>query len=109
MKAIDYAFAWILFVVGMVGILMIETRHPAGAVLDTPFLWILVAMFNLLRLRNGYGVKGLKAFCIGANLIVLMAEVVRIKMSGPLQLIQTIPILAETIFSIAGENNASHS
>jgi hypothetical protein len=82
MKAIDYAFAWILFVVGIVAILMIEIRHPAGAVLDTPFLWILVAMFNLLRLRNGYGVKGLRAFCIGANIVVLVAEVVDSRCSG---------------------------
>lgn len=109
MKAVDYAFAWFLFVVGIVGILMTEIRHPAGAVLDTPFLWILVAMFNLLRLRNGYDVKGLRAFCIGANLIVLVAEAVRIKMFGPMELVQTIPILVETAFSIAGKNHASHS
>ncbi len=66
-------------------------------------------MLNLLRLRNGYDVESLKAFCIGANLIALVAEVVRFKMFGPLMLIQAIPILGETIFSVAGKNDASYS
>ncbi|HEY6369986.1 MAG TPA: hypothetical protein VIX37_05365 [Candidatus Sulfotelmatobacter sp.] len=57
MKAIDDALAWILFVVGLAAILMIEIRHPAGAVPDTPFLWILVAMLNMWRLGYGYGVN----------------------------------------------------
>jgi hypothetical protein len=109
LKLIDYALAGILFVVGIVSIVMIEIRHPAGAVLNTPLLWILVAMFNLLRLRNGYEVEGLKAFCIAANLIALIVEVVRFKMFGPLILIQAVPILGETIFSVAGNNDVTYS
>jgi hypothetical protein len=105
MRTIDYALAWILFAVGFVGILVTEIRHPPGAVLDTPFLWILAAMFNLLRLRNGYRVPGLKRFCIAANVIVLMIELMRFKVSGPQDLIQGIPILSETLFSIAGKND----
>jgi len=105
-KAIDTIFAWLLFAVGFVGIVVTELRHPPGAVLDTPFLWILAAMFNLLRLRNGYRVRGLKSFCIAANVVVLVAEAVRLKMFGPFVLIQGIPMLAETVFSIAGKNDA---
>jgi hypothetical protein len=90
----------LLFITGILGILSTEIWHPKGAVLDTPILWILISMFNLLRLRNGYGVAGLKVFCIGANLAGLVMEVVRLKMFGPLGLIQGIPLLALTIFSI---------
>lgn len=107
MKTIDQTLAWILLAIGFVGILLTEVRHPPGAVLDTPFLWILAAMFNLLRLRNGYHVPRLRAFCIAANVVVLVAEVVRFKLFGPLQLIQGVPLLGETLFSIAGSNDAS--
>jgi hypothetical protein len=63
MKYVDYACAWTVFVIGVVGMTAIEIRHPPQAVLDTPLLWIFVAMFNLLRLRNGYSVRGLRVFC----------------------------------------------
>jgi hypothetical protein len=51
--------------------------------------------------RNGYGVSGLKVFCVGANLAGLAIEVARFKMFGPFALVQGIPILGVTIFSIA--------
>src|ERR1700676_376173 len=101
MKYLDYACPYLLFLIGVIGILSTELRHPAGAVLDTPILWILVSMFNLLRLRNGYSVSGLKIFCIGANLAGLAVETVRFKMFGPVALIQGIPLLGVTIFSVA--------
>jgi hypothetical protein len=107
MRTLDYALAWILFALGLAGILFIEARHPPGAVLDTPFLWILAAMFNLLRLSNGYQVRWLKSFCVAANVVVLVAEVVRFKMFGPLQLIQGVPLLGEVIFSITRRKDAS--
>jgi hypothetical protein len=101
MKYLDYACAYLLFLIGVLGIFSTEIRHPNGAVLDTPILCILVSMFNLLRLRNGYSVSGLKVFCVGANLAGLAIEVVRFKMFGPFALVQGIPILGVTIFSIA--------
>jgi hypothetical protein len=71
-----------------------------------PFLWILLAMLNLLRLHNGYGVRGLKVFCIGANVAVLALEAVRFRMFGPVNLVVAVPILVETIFSIVRNNLA---
>ena len=68
MKYVDSACAWAVFAVGVVGIVITEMRHPPHAVLDTPLLWLCIAMFNLLRLRNGYQVANLKVFCVGANL-----------------------------------------
>lgn len=100
MKYADYACAWMILVQGIVGIVITEMRHLRGAVLDTPLLWILLAMLNLLRLGNSYHVKGLRVFCIGANVSVLALEVVRFKMFGPWTLITVVPILAETFFSI---------
>jgi hypothetical protein len=100
MKYLGYACTYLLFLVGILGILSTEIWHPRGAVLDTPILWILVSMFNLLRLRNGYRVAGLKVFCVGANLAGLAIEVVRFKMFGPFALIQGVPILGATIFSM---------
>lgn len=100
MKYMDYACAWTIFVVGLVGIVLTELRHPAGAVLDTPLLWIFVAMFNLLRLRNDDDVNGLRISCIGANLCQFIFEITRMKMWGLSFLIVAVPLLAETIFSI---------
>jgi hypothetical protein len=100
MKYLGYACTYLLFLSGILGILSTEIWHPKGAVLDTPILWILISMFNLLRLRNGYSVAGLKVFCVGANLAGWVMEVVRFEMFGALDLIEGIPLLALTIFSI---------
>ena len=106
MKYVDYVCAWAIFAMGIVGVLVTEIRHPVHAVLDTPILWILVAMFNLLRLQNGYGVKSLKIFCIGANVAVVALESVRFKMFGPLGLVVALPIACEAIFSIVRSNSS---
>jgi hypothetical protein len=100
MKYVDYACAWTIFVLGLVTIVMTELWHPPGAVLDTPLLWIFVGMFNFLRLRNDGAVKGLRVFCIGANLSEFALELVRMKMAGPSYLIVAAPMLCETIFSM---------
>ncbi len=100
MKYVDYACAWAVFVIGVVGMTAIEIRHPPHAVLDTPLLWVFVAMFNLLRLRNGYSVRSLAVFCIGANVATLALEVVRLRMFGLGFLVTASLILVETIFSL---------
>ena len=99
MKYADYACAWMVLALGIVRMVITEMWHPPRAVLDTPLLWILLAMLNLLRLGNGY-VKGLRVFCIGANVSVLALEAVRFKMFGSSALIAAVPILGETLFSI---------
>jgi hypothetical protein len=96
----DYACAWIILALGVLGILRIEVVHPAHAVLDTPLLWIFVAMFNFLRLRNEDVVR-LRVFCIGANLSESIFEVARMKMWGVYPfLVVAVPIFCEAIFSI---------
>jgi hypothetical protein len=98
-----------IFVVGIVNIVMTELWHPPGAVLDTPLLWIFVAIFNFLRLRNDEGVKGLRIFCIGANLSEFILELVRMKMWGLAFLIVAVPLLAETVFSMTRSKRPAHA
>jgi hypothetical protein len=108
MRYLDYICAWMILLVAVSFTLFTEISHPPGAVLDVPFLWTLVAMLNFLRLRNDYpSLKGLKITCIGANLIALTLETVRLKLFGsvilkswgPFALIVTLAVLGETIFS----------
>ena len=82
MRYLDYVCAWMVLLSAVLFILKIATMHPRGAVLDIPILWILVAMMNFLRLRNGYGVRGLRTSCIGANVMTLFIEIVRLKLVG---------------------------
>jgi hypothetical protein len=110
MKYVDYGCAWTIFAVGFAFMVLTEVRHTPGAVLDTPLLWIFVAMFNLLRLRNDDGVKGLRIFCLGANVSVCVFEAARVKMWGaPVfpSLIVAGAIFCETIFSIFRSRRAS--
>jgi hypothetical protein len=100
MKYVDQACVWIIFFAGIAHILSTEIWHTRGVTLDLGFVWIFLAMFNLLRIGNGYSVKSLKAFCIGANLATLMFEVVRWKVFGTDGSIMAIVVSAEALFSI---------
>jgi hypothetical protein len=102
LKFVDYLCASIIFGTGVIAMITIEVRHPPHAVLDTPVLWIVVSMFNLLRLRNGYGVTNLGVFCIGANLATLVLEVVRLRMFGFVGFgsVVAVPVFAEVLFSL---------
>jgi hypothetical protein len=100
MRYLDWACAWMILLGGVAHILHTEINHPRGAVLDTGLLLITLAMLNILRLRNGYGVKGLKTFCIGANIGELILGLVGWKMFGPPALVGVILFFGETLFSI---------
>ncbi len=64
-------------------------------------------MLNLLRIRNGRGVKGLRLFCITANVTMLVFAIALIASIGKSRTLQhpQIPLvgallLAETAFSL---------
>jgi hypothetical protein len=99
-RYVDSALAWIIFAIGVVGIATTVPFHILFRSLDTPLLWLFVAMFNLLRLRNGRSAKTLTIFCIGANSAVVMLEAVRFKMWGPFALFGAVPIFCELVFSV---------
>jgi len=100
MKYVDQTCAWLIFVAGIAHIATTEILHPPRAVLDTGLLWAFVAMFNLLRIHNGYGMRRLRTFCIGANIAVLTLEVVRWRMFGLYGAVMAVLVLCETVFSI---------
>lgn len=113
MRYIDYALACVLLATAVVFMLVMETIHPRGGVLDVPFLWLVIAMMNLLRLRNtDVRVKALRTFCVGANLIGLTLEAVRFRLFGtellhrwgPYAAIAAFAMLGELLFSIVRGN-----
>ncbi|MGH9512715.1 MAG: hypothetical protein ACRD2U_11335 [Terriglobales bacterium] len=115
MRYLDYFFASAILATAVVFILATEISHLRGAILDIPFLWIVIAILNFLRLRNSDAdVKGLRISCIGANLVGLTLEGVRLKLFGshllqgwgPYTLIALLAILAETIFSVVGKHDS---
>jgi hypothetical protein len=99
-RYVDSALAWIILAIGVVGIFTTALFHMPFGELDTPLLWLFVAMFNLLRVFNGRSAKTLITFCIGANLAVVMLEAARFKMWGPFALFGALPILCELAFSV---------
>jgi hypothetical protein len=115
-RYLDQFCAWTLLLVAVLFMLVTEIRHLRGAFLEDPFLWLLVAMVNFVRLRNyGQSVKGLKVTCVAANVVVLTMEIIRygmeiirygmygnalLKSWGPYTLIAGIAVLGETIFSV---------
>jgi hypothetical protein len=124
MRYIDGALAWILLLSSIVVILYTEIAHPRGAVLDTPFFWLVISIINLVRLRNTHStVPGLRKSSIAANLIGATAEIVRFRLFGITGLIQwgpqvlvtytaapytaaTIAILGELLFSVFRKNDS---
>jgi hypothetical protein len=100
MKYADYACAWFILAIGMIDVVLTEVTHPPGVILDTGLLWIFVAMFNLLRLRNGASIKGLTIVCIAANLAESVLELYRMTWSPRPIVVVAVPILCETVFSI---------
>lgn len=108
MKYLDEICAWLIFLEGVRHIVLTELFHARGAVLDTGLLLIFLAMFNLLRIRNGSEIKLLRVFCLGANVSELMFEIVRSSMiyrlSNPsdaiLNGVLALFILVETVFSM---------
>lgn len=78
----DEVCAWLILLAGCTHIVLTELFHSGGSVLDTGLLYVFVAMFNILRIRNSETVKRLKLFCLGANISTLTLEIVRWNMFG---------------------------
>jgi hypothetical protein len=100
MRYVDRICAWLIFLAGIAHIVATDILHLPGS-LETALLWIFVAMSNLLRIVNGYTVRGLKVFCLGGNIAVLVLEVVRWKMyAGPESIMMIVLFALETLFAI---------
>jgi len=114
MRYLDYICTWTILLTAVSFMLAIEILHLRGAILNIPFLWLLVAMLNFLRLRNGYArVPGLMVTCVGANFVALTLETVRwkrfgggiFKAWGLYTFVAAVAFLGETILSIVRKND----
>jgi hypothetical protein len=111
MKLFDRLCAGILFVLAIVDCLLVPKTYTGRIwLLGTALALLFTAMLNVLRLRNGYAVRGLKMFCIGANLLML-TFVVALMMSigearalhNPEIIVVALLVIVETTFSL-GKN-----
>jgi hypothetical protein len=108
MKLFDQFCATALFLLSIVDCLLVPRTYTGRIwIFGTGLALLFAAMLNLLRIRNGSGVKGLKLSCITANITMLgfaIALMVSIGKSRTLQHPQipmvTALLLGETAFSL---------
>ncbi len=108
MKLFDRICAGALFVLAIVDCLLVPKTYTGRIwIFGTGLALLFTAMLNVLRIRNGGGVKGLKLFCLTANVtmfvfvIALMASVgkSRTLQHPQIPLIGTL-LLVEAAFSL---------
>jgi hypothetical protein len=111
MKIVDRLCAGTLFVLAVVACLMIPRTYTGRIwILGTDFALLFTAMLNVLRIRNGYAMRGLRLFCIAAGVAMLVFTIALMASIGQQRTLQNpwIPfvaglLLVETAFS-AGNN-----
>ena len=73
MKRLDRTCAGVLFLLAIVECWLVPRDYTGRIwIFGTGLALLFTAMLNLLRVRNGYGVRGLKLYCIGANVMMLV-------------------------------------
>ncbi len=108
MKLLDRFCAGILFVLAIAHSLLVPRNYTGRIwIFGTCLALLFTAMLNILRIRNGPEVKGLKLFCIAADttmLVLGIALMASIGMSRTLHNPQvpllTALLLVETAFSL---------
>ena len=112
MKLVDRLCAGILFVLAIADCLLVPRTYTGRIwIFGTGLALLFTAMLNLLRIRNGRGVRGLKLFCITSNVTMLVFAIALMASIGQSRTIQhpQIPLvaallLAETAHSL-GKNS----
>ena|ERR1700690_3771879 len=112
MNLFDRLCAGILFVLAIADSLFVPRTYTGRIwIFGTCLALLFTAMFNVLRIRNGHGVRGLKLFCIAANVtmfvfaIALMASIGRARTLQHLQIpVIGCLLLIETALSL-GKND----
>ena len=97
-----------LFILAIVDCLLVPKTYTGRIwIFGTGLALLFTAMLNVLRIRNGGGVKSLKLFCITANVtmlvfaIALMASIGKSRtLQHPQILVVGMLLLAETAFSL---------
>jgi hypothetical protein len=111
MKLLDRLCAGTLFILAIADCLLVPRTYTGRIwILGTALSLLFTAMLNLLRIRNGYAVRGLKMYCIAANILMLtfvLALMLSIgearTLHNPQILVVAILTSMETMFSL-GKN-----
>jgi hypothetical protein len=111
-KIFDSLFAGTLFVLAIVDCLLVPKTYTGRIwIFGTGLALLFTALLNVLRVRNGRGVKGLKLSCITANATMLVFAIALMASIGKPRTLQhpQIPLvgillLTETAFSM-GKNS----
>jgi hypothetical protein len=109
MKGLDRACAGALFLLAIVECWLVPRDYTGRIwIFGTGLALLFTAMLNLLRVRNGYSVRGLKLYCIGANVMMLVFVIALIASIGwartkanPQVLLVLGLLAAETTLSLA--------
>ena len=111
MKLLDRLCAGTLFLLAIVECLLVPKTYTGRIwILGTDLALLFAAMLNVLRIRNGYVVQGLKMFCIAGNVTMLalfaalMASIGKgTTLRNPQLLLAAGLLFIETVFSM-GKN-----
>ncbi|HEY6338375.1 MAG TPA: hypothetical protein VIW68_07760 [Candidatus Sulfotelmatobacter sp.] len=111
MKLLDRLCAGTLFLLAIVECLLVPKTYTGRIwILGTDLALLFTAMLNVLRIRNGYAVQGLKMFGITGNVTMLaffaalMASIGKVTTLRNPQLLLVVGLLiVETAFSL-GKN-----
>jgi hypothetical protein len=111
MKSFDRLCAGTLFVLAIADCLLVPKEYTGRIwIFGTALSLLFTAMLNIVRLRNGCAVKGLKLTCLTANVtmlvftISLMASIGKARsLAHPQIPFVGVLLLAETLFSF-GKN-----
>ena len=83
MKLVDRTCTGAIFLLAVVECWLVPRTYTGRLwIFGTGLALLFTAMLNLLRLRNGYSVRGLRLFCIGANVMMLAWAVALIASIG---------------------------
>jgi hypothetical protein len=112
MKLLDQLCAGVIFILAIVDCLLVPRTYTGRIwIFGTGLALLFTAMLNLLRIRNGLGVRGLKLFCIASNVTMLVFAIALMASIGQLRTLQHPQILlvgalllSETAFSL-GRNS----
>ena len=108
MGFIDRLSAGVLFALAIMDCLLVPRNYTGrNWIFGTGLALLFTAMANMLRIRNSSGVKGLKLFCITANVTMLVFAIALMASIGKTRTLQHLQIplvaallLAETAFSL---------
>jgi len=111
MKLLDRLCAGTIFLLAIVECLLVPRTYTGRIwIFGTDLALLFTAMLNVLRIRNGYIMQGLKMFCIAANLAMLiffaalMASIGRaLTLANPQLGLVALLLLVETVLSL-GKN-----